>query len=133
MTSPISTMFLRDTRSGGAADQPERVAAALAGFISAATETVDVAIYDFRLSDTVAAGVVSALTSAAARGVTVRIGYDAGKPTAGTAADFAALQADPAPPESKRKVSRARCACRFETVHSQSWVRSSDSNAAPCQ
>ena len=98
MTSPISTMFLRDTRSGGAADQPGRVAAALAGFISAATETVDVAIYDFRLSDAVAAGVVSALTSAAARGVTVRIGYDAGKPAAGTAADFAALQADPAPP-----------------------------------
>jgi len=41
--------------------------------------------------------VVQALTAAAARGVVVRIGYDAGKPAAGTAADFAALQADPAP------------------------------------
>jgi len=44
MTAPISMTFLRDTRSGGDPAQPAHGAAALAGFISAATDTVDVAI-----------------------------------------------------------------------------------------
>ena len=57
------------------------------------------AIYDFRLTDpALASTVVDALTGTAARGVTVRIGYDAGKPAAATADTFAALQAEPAPP-----------------------------------
>ena len=97
MTAPISATFLRDTRHGGDPDQPTRVAAALAEFIGAASTSVDIAIYDFRLSDEVGASVVQALTDAAQRGVSVRIGYDRGKPADATAADFAALQADPAP------------------------------------
>ncbi len=97
MTAPLSVTFLRDTRSGGDPGQPASVAAALGDFISAATSTVDVAIYDFRLSEDLGSPVVEALVSSAAKGVRVRIGYDAGKPAAGTAADFAALQADPAP------------------------------------
>ena len=97
MTSPIAVTFLQDTRHGGPATQPLDIAAALASFIAAATSTVEVAIYDFRLSETTGADVVEAVITAAQRGVTVRIGYDLGKPAAGTAADFAALAADPAP------------------------------------
>ena len=97
--SPITTLFLRDTRHGGPATQPRTVAARLAAFIRKATATVDVAIYDFRLTDAqVADTVVDALTKAAATGVVVRIAYDAGKPSAATPATFAALAADPAPP-----------------------------------
>jgi phosphatidylserine/phosphatidylglycerophosphate/cardiolipin synthase-like enzyme len=94
----ISTTFLRDTQHGGGAGQLAEIAADLAAFILAARSSVDVAIYDLRLSDPVAANlIVAALANASDRGVTVRIAYDAGKPAAGSAADFAVLQADPAP------------------------------------
>jgi phosphatidylserine/phosphatidylglycerophosphate/cardiolipin synthase-like enzyme len=67
--------------------------------IEDAVSTLEVAIYDFRLTDPqLAATVVGALTGAAKRGVTVRLAYDAGKPTAGTTTMFARLAADPAPP-----------------------------------
>lgn len=97
MTSPIAATFLRDTRHGGATTQAADVAAALTAFIGGATSTIEVAIYDFRLTGTIGTDVVGALIEAAQRGVAVRIGYDLGKPVAGTAADFAALAADPAP------------------------------------
>jgi phosphatidylserine/phosphatidylglycerophosphate/cardiolipin synthase-like enzyme len=97
MPSPIDVMFLRDIDHGGPAGQAEAVAGRLAEFAAAATHTLDVAIYDFRLSDALAATVVGAFTAAAARGVQVRIAYDAGKPAAADQAVFAALQADPAP------------------------------------
>ena len=94
----ISTVFLHDTQHDGNHEQLTAIAADMAAFIVAARTSVDVAIYDFRLSDPEAASlVVSALTNASDRGVTVRIAYDAGKPAAATAADFAVLQADPAP------------------------------------
>jgi phosphatidylserine/phosphatidylglycerophosphate/cardiolipin synthase-like enzyme len=97
--APLSVLFLRDTRHGGPAGQLATVAGALAAFVAAATTSVDVAIYDFRLDDADAVStVVGALTGAAARGVTVRIGFDAGKPETATAETFALLQADPAPP-----------------------------------
>ncbi|GAA1697551.1 phospholipase D-like domain-containing protein [Fodinicola feengrottensis] len=98
MSTTIGTIFLRDAAHGGAAGQPTAVAAALADFIASAQISLELAIYDFRLSDALAATVVGAFTDAAKRGVRVRIGYDAGKPEAGTAADFALLAADPAPP-----------------------------------
>lgn len=99
MTDLIEVQLLRDARHGGAVDQPTRVAEALATFVGAATSTVDIAIYDFRLSDPhLVATVVGALTDAVRRGVAVRVGYDAGKPEEATAETFAALQADPAPP-----------------------------------
>jgi hypothetical protein len=94
----ISTVFLHDTQHGGGQDQLAAIAADMAAFIIAARTSVDMAIYDFRLSDPDAASlIVAALANAGDRGVTVRITYDAGKPAAATAADFAVLQADPAP------------------------------------
>jgi phosphatidylserine/phosphatidylglycerophosphate/cardiolipin synthase-like enzyme len=99
MTGPVTVTFLRDVRHGGSAGQLQEVATELAAFVAAATTSIDMAIYDFRLSDPGAvSAVVGALTEAAQRGVTVRIGYDAGKPADGDAAAFAALEADPAPP-----------------------------------
>ena len=97
MAAPIAITFLRDKDHGGRAGQPKAIARKLAGFIEAAATSLDIAIYDFRLSDALAGGIVTALKGAAGRGVAVRIGHDAGKPAAGTAADFLALQADPAP------------------------------------
>jgi len=95
----IDIRFLRDVRHGGDPDQLARVGADLASFVLASTTSIDLAIYDFRLTDPdTTALVVAALVNAADRGVTVRIAYDAGKPAPGTAADFARLQADPAPP-----------------------------------
>src|SRR5690349_17873978 len=71
---------------------------ALAGFVAAAQTTLALAIYDFRLDDAAATDlVVGALTDAARRGVTVRIGYDAGKPAEQTAGAFARVGGDPAP------------------------------------
>lgn len=99
MADSPTVLLLRDTLHGGDPDQAAMVAHSLAEFAAAATSSLDVAIYDFRLADPgLAATVVDALTSAAARGVAVRIGYDAGKPPTATADTFAALQADPAPP-----------------------------------
>lgn len=100
MATPLIDAFLlRDTRHGGPASQPQTVAGRFADFIAGATVSVDFAIYDFRLSDPgLVETVVGALTSAADRGVAVRIAYDAGKPADATAATFARLAADPAPP-----------------------------------
>ena len=79
--------------------EPQAIADRLAAFIEDAVSTLEVAIYDFRLTDPqLAATVVGALTGAAKRGVTVRLAYDAGKPTAGTTTMFARLAADRAPP-----------------------------------
>ncbi|WP_137816961.1 phospholipase D-like domain-containing protein [Gandjariella thermophila] len=97
MAAPMDVTFLRDIKHGGPADQPTAVAAELAAFVDAAQSALLVAIYDFRLSDTLAAPVVAALTGAARRGVRVRIAYDAGKPSTQRVAAFAALGADPAP------------------------------------
>ncbi|MDX6230887.1 MAG: hypothetical protein QOI76_4277 [Frankiales bacterium] len=99
MSDPVTVTFLRDRKHGGDASQAKAVADQLAAFVEAATSSVDVAIYDFRLADPgLISTVIGALTAAANRGVTVRIGYDAGKPPVATAQTFAALQADPAPP-----------------------------------
>jgi phosphatidylserine/phosphatidylglycerophosphate/cardiolipin synthase-like enzyme len=98
MVSKIDVFFLRDVLHGGAADQAATVAQRLTDFAAAAVHSLDVAIYDFRLSDSLAKGVVGAFTDAAARGVRVRIAYDAGKPADAGATDFARLAADPAPP-----------------------------------
>jgi phosphatidylserine/phosphatidylglycerophosphate/cardiolipin synthase-like enzyme len=99
MTSPTTVTFLRDDQHGGSPGQLQQVADQFAAFVAAATTSIDMAIYDCRLTDPGAAStVVDVLTEAAQRGVGVRIGYDAGKPAAGDAETFAALEADPAPP-----------------------------------
>jgi phosphatidylserine/phosphatidylglycerophosphate/cardiolipin synthase-like enzyme len=56
------------------------VAGWLCQFIGAAQHTLDIAIYDFRLSDPLAARVAQALRERAQAGVAIRIAYDAGKP-----------------------------------------------------
>jgi phosphatidylserine/phosphatidylglycerophosphate/cardiolipin synthase-like enzyme len=96
---PIKVTFLRDTDSGGNAAQPARIADQLAGFISNATASLHLAIYDFRLGATLGAPVVDAIRTRAAAGAEVQIAYDAGKPAgdANTGALFAMLGADPAP------------------------------------
>jgi phosphatidylserine/phosphatidylglycerophosphate/cardiolipin synthase-like enzyme len=70
----------------------------LASFVASAKQSIDIAIYDFRLSEALAAPVVGALISAAASGVAVRIGFDHGKSADATPLTFASIQADPAPP-----------------------------------
>src|SRR5690348_11366835 len=94
MDGDLAVVFLRDVEHGGPDQQLPAVAERLAAFVDAAQTSLDVAIYDFRLADPAAtATVVGALVGAAGRGVTVRIGYDAGKPAAATAAEFALLEA----------------------------------------
>jgi phosphatidylserine/phosphatidylglycerophosphate/cardiolipin synthase-like enzyme len=93
----IQSLFLRDTRHGGPVGQPQAVARRLTAFVRQASATIDVAIYDFRLSEALAGPIVAALAKAAARGVSVRIAYDAGKPVTATRTTFAMLAADPAP------------------------------------
>jgi phosphatidylserine/phosphatidylglycerophosphate/cardiolipin synthase-like enzyme len=85
----ITTTFLEQ---GGQA--PATVAARLADFLAAARSSLHLAVYDFRLSDAVAAPVVQALRDRAAAGVEVRIAYDAGKPPG----DVPRSGGDPAPP-----------------------------------
>ncbi len=85
----IAETFLRQ---GG--QRPEEIAALLADFITQARTTLHLAIYDFRLSDALAAPVVEALRGRAAAGVEVRIAYDAGK----RQVPFGAVGTDPAPP-----------------------------------
>jgi phosphatidylserine/phosphatidylglycerophosphate/cardiolipin synthase-like enzyme len=97
MSSPIDVLLLRDITHGGEHGQAKAVAARFADFVGQARHSLDVAIYDFRLSPALAEPVVEALIDAATRGVEVRLAYDAGKPAEGTQAIFAALAADPAP------------------------------------
>jgi phosphatidylserine/phosphatidylglycerophosphate/cardiolipin synthase-like enzyme len=62
-------------------EQPaEAVAQWLAAFIRGARSCLDVAVYDFRLSDPLKAVVAGALADRAAAGVAIRIAYDADKP-----------------------------------------------------
>ena len=68
------------------------VAARLADFIHAAQHTLDIAIYDFRLSDPQRDIITKALAERAAEGVQIRIAYDADKP-----AEPHAMGVDPAP------------------------------------
>ncbi|MFI6071884.1 phosphatidylserine/phosphatidylglycerophosphate/cardiolipin synthase family protein [Actinoplanes sp. NPDC051343] len=93
----LDVLLLRDIEHGGDQDQAGTVAARFAGFIDRAKYSLDLAIYDFRLSPALAGPVVAALTAAATRGVQVRLAYDAGKPAGATLETFAALGADPAP------------------------------------
>jgi phosphatidylserine/phosphatidylglycerophosphate/cardiolipin synthase-like enzyme len=94
---PIAVTFLHQERQA-----PAEVAGLLAEFITAARSTLHLAIYDFRLSDALAAPVVRALRDRAAAGVEVRIAYDAGK----RSVPFQQASADPAPPGTADFVAR---------------------------
>jgi phosphatidylserine/phosphatidylglycerophosphate/cardiolipin synthase-like enzyme len=73
---------------------PATIAGRLADFLAAARSSLHLAIYDFRLSDPLAAPVVQALRQRAAARVDVRIVYDAGKPKD----NVPRSGGDPAPP-----------------------------------
>jgi phosphatidylserine/phosphatidylglycerophosphate/cardiolipin synthase-like enzyme len=85
----IEVTFLEQGRQ-----PPAQIADLLADFLGRARTSLHLAIYDFRLSDSLAAPVVRALRDRDRAGVEVRIAYDAGKPHA----SFPASGADPAPP-----------------------------------
>ena len=70
------------------------VVARLVGFIQGAQRSLDLALYDFRLSDPLKAVVAGALAERAAAGVAIRIAYDADKPEPPAVAQGM----DPAPP-----------------------------------
>lgn len=70
------------------------IADTLAAFIRGARRSLDLAVYDFRLSDPLKAIVADALRERAAAGVAIRIAYDADKPEPPQVAQGM----DPAPP-----------------------------------
>ncbi len=70
------------------------VANRLADFLGRATHSLDIAIYDFRLSSAVAEPVRRVLGQRVQAGVRIRVVYDAGKRTV----PFQEAGADPAPP-----------------------------------
>jgi phosphatidylserine/phosphatidylglycerophosphate/cardiolipin synthase-like enzyme len=88
--------FLRDTRCGGDAGQPQQIAQQLLAFIQGAQKSLHIAIYDFRLSPALGNPIVQALSARAAAGVEVQIAFDHGKPASGGDA-FETFGADPAP------------------------------------
>lgn len=59
---------------------PANIATLLADFLRGARHSLDIAIYDFRLSDPLRQIVASAFADVAAAGVAIRIAYDADKP-----------------------------------------------------
>jgi phosphatidylserine/phosphatidylglycerophosphate/cardiolipin synthase-like enzyme len=73
--SDLSVHFLAEGEQ-----QPQDIATLLAGFIRGARRSLDIAIYDFRLSEPLRQIVASALADVAAAGVAIRIAYDADKP-----------------------------------------------------
>ena len=70
----------------------------LAGFIGAATTSLDIAIYDFRLLDgPLTDQIVGAVKTAARRGVTVRLAYDRTQAPDAILKEFSDADGDPAP------------------------------------
>jgi phosphatidylserine/phosphatidylglycerophosphate/cardiolipin synthase-like enzyme len=69
---------LRTLTDGGQA--PESVAAELAAFLAGAQRSLDIAIYDVKLSGPVEQTVLGALVAARERGVTVRLAFNADHP-----------------------------------------------------
>ena len=66
-------MEVRFLRDGG--QTAEDISRQLAGFLAAAQQSLDIAVYDFHLKPPIAAPIVEALAAAAARGVAVRLVY----------------------------------------------------------
>src|SRR5690242_18734753 len=70
------------------------VAARLAEFIGGARRSLEIAVYDFRLSDPLKAIVAEALAERARAGVAIRVAYHADKPQP----PMLSVGMDPAPP-----------------------------------
>ena len=62
---------------------PTDVVTRLADFLRGAERSLDMALYDFRLSDPLATVLTAALSERANAGVAIRIAYDADKPEGG--------------------------------------------------
>jgi phosphatidylserine/phosphatidylglycerophosphate/cardiolipin synthase-like enzyme len=88
-TDDLSVHFLAQDEQTG-----RQVASWLVSFISRAQATLDIAIYDWRLSPPLAAIFQQALQERARAGVAIRIAYDAGK----LQMPGIVASADPAPP-----------------------------------
>jgi phosphatidylserine/phosphatidylglycerophosphate/cardiolipin synthase-like enzyme len=71
VTAGLELSLLQD-----GAQKAEQVAAELAGFLDAAQRTLDIAIYDLKLTGPAADQVTRAIKAAAARGVAVRLVYN---------------------------------------------------------
>ena len=88
----IEIMFLQQMGDDPFISTPERtaqiggVAARIARFISEARATLDIAIYDFRLSDEAAVIITEALRERARNKVSIRIIYDAATDGSGVVA-----------------------------------------------
>ncbi len=79
-------------------DQALRMGEILAGFISAATTSLDIAIYDFRLLDgALTDQIVHAVQTAAGSGVNIRLAYDRTQAAGAILKEFADAGGDPAP------------------------------------
>src|SRR5689334_9063002 len=65
----ISVTFLRDRDHGGKSSQTDDIAQRLVEFVNGAKHSLHIAIYDCRLSPSLAGVVIPALKSAADRGV----------------------------------------------------------------
>src|SRR5690348_10338661 len=73
--SDLEPFFLAQDEQSG-----EEIANRLAVFIGKATQSLDFAVYDFRLNDRLKGMLAEALRERAAAGVAIRIAYDADKP-----------------------------------------------------
>ena len=89
LTDTIGATFLAQGEQ-----HADAVAARFAAFIGGARRSLDLAFYDFRLSDPLKALLADALHARVAAGVRVRIAYDADKPEPPNLA----IGQDPAPP-----------------------------------
>ncbi len=93
MQPGVSTDDLTGTFLAQGEQTAEAIAAQLAGFIQGAQRSLDIAIYDFRLTGAALQTVQAALAERTQRGVAIRIAYDADKP----AEPQLSLGMDPAP------------------------------------
>jgi phosphatidylserine/phosphatidylglycerophosphate/cardiolipin synthase-like enzyme len=72
-----------DRNHHGHQEDPDAVARELAAFMKAATRSLEICIFDFRLGDQPAKIVTDAVTACAENGVEIRIAYSRPKPTKG--------------------------------------------------
>lgn len=88
LTGTLRPLFLSEHEQ-----PPAAIARELAAFVAGARRSLDIAAYDFRLSDPLKEIVAGALRDRAQAGVAIRIAYDADKPDA----PRVATGMDPAP------------------------------------
>lgn len=77
-STPSAAIEIQTLTDGG--QRPAEVARTVAGFLSAATSTLDIALYDVRFETDAGALVLAALLAASQRGVAVRLLYNVSHP-----------------------------------------------------